>query len=103
MSDSQTTVENSQDAGNDINTKLDLLLDIGVDLTIELGSQNMKIKDLLKLNKNSVVELSKGAGEPLEIKVNGHLIARGEVVVVNENYGVRLTEVVSKSKRIENL
>ena len=86
-----------------LDSKLGLLLDIGVGLTVELGCQKMKIKDILKLNKNSVVELDKSAGDPLDLKVNGHLVARGEVIVVNEKYGIKLTEVVSKSKIIQKL
>ena len=100
----------SIDSGNlnstqsdDINTNLNLLFDIDVSLSIELGTKKMLIKDILNLGKNSVIELDKSAGEPLDIKVNGNLIARGEVVVVNDKYGVRLTEVVNKSKRMEQI
>lgn len=94
----QAPVQPKVSAGED--SKLDLLLDIDVALSIELGSKKMQIKDVLKLGKNSVVELDKSAGDPLDIKANGNLIARGEVVVVNDKYGIRLTEVVNKSKRI---
>lgn len=83
--------------------ELDMVLDIDVDLSIELGSKLMKLSDLLQLSKNSIIELDKPAGEPLDIKVNGALIARGEVVVVNGKYGIRLSEIVSKSKRLENI
>ena len=84
-------------------TDYDLLLDIGVTLSIEMGNKMMKLRDLLNLNKNSVVELERAAGEPLDIKANGSLIARGEVVIVNGRYGVKLTEVVSKRERMEKL
>ena len=81
-------------------SKFDMLLDIDVSLTIELGSKKMKIKEVLKLGKNAVIELDKAAGDPLDVRANGNLIARGEVVVVNDKYGIRLTDVVNKSKKI---
>lgn len=80
--------EHKPEAANSLNNKLNLLLDIEVTLTIEMGSKNIKLKDLLKLGKNSVIELDRLAGDPLDIKVNGSLIARGEVVIVNEHYGI---------------
>ena len=98
-----TGVHDENMSQDELQSKLGLLYDIDVSLTIELGSKKIKIKDLLNLNKNSVIALDKNAGDPLDVKVNGHLVARGEVVVVNEKYGIRLTEVVSKSKLIENL
>ncbi len=82
---------------------IDFLLDIPLDVCVELGKTKMQIKDLLQLGQGSVVELEKLAGEPMEVMVNGRLIARGEVVVVNEKFGVRLTDIVSPSERIRQL
>lgn len=95
--------ENPAGANTDFGSDMEMLLDISVNLAVEMGSKNIKLKDLLKLSKNSVIELEKLAGDPLEIKVNGALIAHGEVVVVNGRYGIKLTEVVSKSERIKNI
>lgn len=85
-----------------VDSKFDLLLDIDVALSIELGTRKMQIKDVLKLGKNSIIELDKAAGDPLDIRANGNLIARGEVVVANDKYGIRLTEVINKSNRVTN-
>jgi flagellar motor switch protein FliN len=82
---------------------LDFILDIPLRVTVELGRSKMIIKDILQLSQGSVVELSKFAGEPLEILVNDKLIARGEVVVVNEKFGVRITDIISPVERIEQL
>ncbi len=82
---------------------MELILDIPLELTVELGRTRMVIDKLLKLGQGSVVELSKLAGETLEILVNQKLIARGEVVVVKEKYGIRITEIVSPMERIEGL
>lgn len=82
---------------------LDFLLDIPLEITVELGRSRMLIKDLLQLGQGSVVELEKLAGEPMEILVNNKLVARGEVVVVNEKFGVRLTDIVSPAERIRQL
>ncbi len=82
---------------------LEFILDIPLDITVELGRTSMRIKDLLQLGQGAVVELTKLAGEPMEIFVNGKLFARGEVVVVNEKFGVRLTDIVSPQERIQNL
>lgn len=82
---------------------IDFLLDIPLEVCVELGKTRMQIKDLLQLGQGSVVELEKLAGEPMEVMVNGRLIARGEVVVVNEKFGVRLTDIVSPSERIRHL
>ena len=82
---------------------LDFILDIPLKVTVELGRSQVFVKDLLQLGQGSVVELNKLAGEPLEILVNGKLIAKGEVVVVNEKFGVRLTDIVSPIERIETL
>lgn len=82
---------------------IDFLLDIPLEITVELGRKKMPIKDLLKLGQGSVIELEKIAGEPMEILVNNKLVARGEVVVVNEKFGVRLTDIISPSERINQL
>jgi flagellar motor switch protein FliN/FliY len=82
---------------------MDFLLDIPLEISVELGRTKMLINELLKLGQGSVVELSKLAGETLEILANQKLVARGEVVVVNEKYGVRLTEIISPTERIERL
>ncbi|WP_028314938.1 flagellar motor switch protein FliN [Desulfatibacillum aliphaticivorans] len=91
------------DADADGDGDLDFILDIPLDITVELGRTSMRIKDLLQLGQGAVVELTKLAGEPMEIFVNGKLFARGEVVVVNEKFGVRLTDIVSPQERIKSL
>ena len=95
-------------AGDDALNKLkvqnlDFILDIPLKVTVELGRSQVFVKDLLQFGQGSVVELDKLAGEPLEILVNGKLVAKGEVVVVNEKFGVRLTDIVSPVERIETL
>lgn len=82
---------------------LDFILDIPLKVTVELGRSKMAVRDILQLSQGSVVELSKFAGEPLEVLVNDKLIARGEVVVVNEKFGIRLTDIISPVERIEQL
>ena len=82
---------------------LDFILDIPLKVSVELGRAKVIIKDLLQLGQGSVLELDKLAGEPLEVLVNGKLVARGEVVVVNEKFGIRLTDIISPLERIESL
>lgn len=82
---------------------LQLILDIPLKVTVELGRTKMPVSDLLNLTQGSVIELSKLAGEPMEVYVNEKLIARGEAVVVNEKFGVRLTDIISPTERIEQL
>jgi flagellar motor switch protein FliN/FliY len=82
---------------------LDVILDIPVTVSMEVGKSKISIRNLLKLNQGSVVELDRLAGEPLDVLVNGTLIAHGEVVVVNEKYGIRLTDVISAAERIQKL
>ena len=82
---------------------LDLILDIPLTVAVELGRSKMLINDLLQLGQGSVIELTKLVGEPLEVLVNEKLIARGEVVVVNEKFGVRLTDIVSPMERVQSL
>jgi len=83
--------------------KLDVILDIPVNLTMEVGGTEIAIRNLLQLSQGSVIELDRVAGEPLDVKVNGTLIAHGEVVVVNDRYGIRLTDVISPQERIRRL
>lgn len=82
---------------------LDFILDIPLKVTVELGRTSLLIKDLLQLGQGSILELDKLAGEPLEILINGKLVAKGEVVVVNEKFGIRLTDIISPIERIETL
>jgi flagellar motor switch protein FliN len=83
--------------------KLDTILDIPVTISMEVGKSNISIRNLLQLNQGSVVELERVAGEPLDVLVNGTLIAHGEVVVVNDKFGIRLTDVISQLERIKKL
>lgn len=92
--------DGQEDAGN---KSLDFILDIPLTVTVELGRSKMLINDLLQLGQGSVVELTKMVGEPLEILVNQKLVARGEVVVVNEKFGVRLTDIISPMDRVQSL
>ena len=93
----------SNSSAVDSSVNMEFLLDISLDVTVELGRTKMLINDMLKLGQGSVIELSKLAGESLDILANQKPIARGEVVVVNDKYGVRLTEVISPMERIERL
>ena len=86
-------------AGNDLN----MILDIPVQLTVELGRTRIPIKHILQLAQGSVVELETLAGEPMDVLVNGYLIAQGEVVVVNDKFGIRLTDIVTPSERMRRL
>lgn len=88
-------------AGGEVN--LDVILDVPVTLSMEVGRTRIPIRNLLQLNQGSVVELDRAAGEPLDVFVNGTLVAHGEVVVVNEKFGIRLTDVISPSERIRKL
>jgi len=82
---------------------MDLILDIPLTVAVELGRSKMLINDLLQLGQGSVIELTKLVGEPLEVLVNQKLVARGEVVVVNEKFGVRLTDIVSPMERVQSM
>ena len=82
---------------------IDLILDVPVQLTAELGRTRLTIKSLLQLSQGSVVELDGLAGEPMDVLINGYLIAQGEVVVVNEKFGIRLTDIITPSERIHKL
>lgn len=82
---------------------LDFILDVTLQVTVEVGRARMTIQDLLQLGQGSVVELEKLAGEPLDIYINGKQVARGEAVIVNEKFGVRLTDIISPEDRVESL
>ena len=90
-------------AGHTEDTNLDVILDIPVTISMEIGRSRIAIRNLLQLNQGSVVELDRLAGEPMDVLVNGTLIAHGEVVVVNEKFGIRLTDVISPSERVKKL
>jgi flagellar motor switch protein FliN/FliY len=89
-------------ADND-GTNLELILDVPLGVTVELGRVRMPVRQLLSLSAGSVVELTKLAGEPLDVLINGRQVARGEAVMVNDKFGVRLTEIVSPTERVEKL
>jgi flagellar motor switch protein FliN len=90
-------------AGANRELNLDVVLDIPVTLSMEVGRSRISIRNLLQLNQGSVVELERATGEPLDVYVNGTLIAHGEVVVVNDKFGIRLTDVISPAERIRKL
>lgn len=89
--------------GSSEDVKLDAILDIPVHISMEIGRTQISIRNLLKLNQGSVVELDRLAGEPMDVLVNGTLIARGEVVVVNDKFGLRLTDIISPAERVKTL
>lgn len=103
----QANASSSSGAGDasrsskDVN--LDVVLDIPVNISMEIGRTKISIRNLLQLNQGSVVELDRLAGEPMDVLVNGTLIARGEVVVVNEKFGIRLTDIISPAERVKKL
>jgi flagellar motor switch protein FliN len=107
MSQQSATVFNniSADAGLDAESakNLDMVMDIPIQLTVELGHTKMPIRTLLQLAQGSVVELNELAGEPLDVFVNGCLVAQGEVVVVNEKFGIRLTDIITPSERLKKI
>lgn len=90
-------------APRELGPELDLILDIPVSISMEVGSTAITIRNLLQLNQGSVIELDRMAGEPLDVRVNGTLIAHGEVVVINEKFGIRMTDVISPAERIQKL
>ncbi|RKF19488.1 flagellar motor switch protein FliN [Alginatibacterium sediminis] len=93
----------SKNLSDEEHSKLDAILDIPVTISMEVGRSQISIRNLLQLNQGSVVELDRVAGEPLDVLVNGTLIAHGEVVVVNDKFGIRLTDVISQTERIKKL
>ena len=95
--------KNASGLSNEKDRNLNLILDIPLKVTVELGRTKMPVSELLNLTQGSVIELSKLAGEPMEVLVNDKLIARGEAVVVNEKFGVRLTDIISPAERVEQL
>ena len=95
--------QSSADTGSDASPELDVILDIPVRISMEVGSTSITIRNLLQLNQGSVIELDRLAGEALDVLVNGTLIAHGEVVVVNDKFGIRMTDVISPSERIKKL
>jgi flagellar motor switch protein FliN/FliY len=88
---------------NAAEVSLDMILDVPVTLAMEVGRTRISIRNLLQLNQGSVVELDRAAGEPLDVFVNGTLVAHGEVVVINEKFGIRLTDVISPAERVRKL
>ena len=99
-SEAQNSVEALEEQGE---MDLDFILDIPLELSVELGKTKMLVNDLLQLGQGSIIELNKLAGESLEVYINHKLIARGEVVVVNEKFGVRLTDVITPIDRVKSL
>lgn len=95
--------DNNPDVAKNTSPELDIILDVPVTISMEVGSTAITIRNLLQLNQGSVIELDRLAGEPLNVLVNGTLIAHGEVVVVNEKFGIRMTDVISPSERIKRL
>ena len=98
--ESEESIEETEEQGA---RELDFILDIPLELSVELGKTKMLVNDLLQLGQGSIIELNKLAGEPLEVYINRKLIARGEVVVVNEKFGVRLTDVITPIDRVKSL
>jgi flagellar motor switch protein FliN len=96
-------VANAANAAVKGSHSLDLLLDVTLQVTVEVGRSRMTIQDILQLGQGSVMELEKLAGEPLDVFVNGKLIARGEAVIVNEKFGIRLTDILSPDDRLEGI
>jgi flagellar motor switch protein FliN/FliY len=96
-------IDDAKPRGPSLNPDLDVILDIPVTISMEVGATSISIRNLLQLNQGSVIELDRLAGEPLDVLVNGTLIAHGEVVVVNEKFGIRMTDVISPTERIKKL
>lgn len=96
-------LEDESSGKNGIDVNLDVILDVPVSISMEIGRTQINIRNLLQLNQGSVVELDRLAGEPMDVLVNGTLIAHGEVVVVNEKFGIRLTDVISPAERVKKL
>jgi len=103
LSSKENQLNDQEKSNTPTSADLDFILDIPLEITVELGRTKMLINDLLKLGQGSVIELSKPAGDTLEILANNRLIAKGDVVVINEKYGIRLTEVITPVERVEKL
>jgi len=101
--DSQAEAIKGDDSGQKETYDLDLILDIPLDVSVELGKVKMLVNDLLQLGQGAIIGLDKAVGEPLEIYVNNKLVARGEVVVVDEKFGIRVTDVMSTVERVKSL
>ena len=101
MNNDRPAIEDQKDAPQMKN--LDFIMDIPLQLTVELGRTKMLVRDVLQLNQGSVVELTKLAGEPLDVFVNSKLVARGEAVVVNDKFGIRLLDIVSPNERVDKV
>lgn len=99
----ELTSEGGRESISSENPDLEVVLDIPVTISMEVGATQITIRNLLQLNQGSVIELDRLAGEPLDVLVNGTLIAHGEVVVINEKFGIRVTDVISPSERIKKL
>ena len=99
----EDTGSSNGDLSEEESRKLETILDIPVNISMEVGRTKISIRNLLQLNQGSVVELDRVAGEPLDVLINGTLIAHGEVVVVNDKFGIRLTDVISQIERIKKL
>jgi flagellar motor switch protein FliN/FliY len=98
-----TTMSAAEPPKKQLGRNLEFILDVALQVTVEVGRTRMTIQDLLRLGQGSVVELEKLAGEPLDILINGKQVARGEAVIVNDKFGVRLTDIISPEDRIEGL
>lgn len=103
MSETESAMEEGASNATERPANLDVIMNIPVQLSMEVGQTRITIRDLLALSEGSVVELTRLAGEPLDVLVNGTLIARGEVVVVNENFGIKLVDVISPEQRLHSL
>ena len=102
MSDLMSSIAKANGEGES-NVQLELIQNVAVSISVEVGRSSLRIRDLLRLGQGSVVELDRVAGEPLDVCVNNTVIARGEVVLVNERYGIRLTQVVEPEDRVKHL
>jgi flagellar motor switch protein FliN/FliY len=98
-----SVVQATENASSEIPHNMDFLLDVTLTVGVEVGRTRMTIQDLLQLGQGSVIELAKLAGEPLDIYVNDRLVARGEAVIVNEKFGVRVTDILSQHDRLQSL
>ncbi|NBQ99836.1 MAG: flagellar motor switch protein FliN [Actinobacteria bacterium] len=103
MNETATGLISKGDGGAEPSVQLDLIQNVAVSVSVEVGRSSLRIRDLLRLGQGSVVELDRVAGEPLDVCVNNTVIARGEVVLVNERYGIRLTQVVDPEDRVKHL
>lgn len=103
VQDVANAAENLAQASETFPGNLEFLLDVALQVSVEVGRTRMTIQDLLQLSQGSVIELSKLAGEPLDVYINDRFVARGEAIIVNEKFGVRVTDILSQHERIQNL